>query len=185
MRLILLLTIPLLVAACGGDGASPFLPTEAPSTPTPEATATAAPTATPTPIPATPTRTIEERQRLLLDFLTGQTLLDYVGAEAANVARVANNSIELEYRTRWSAQSNQPDVSYRIIQEIGDVVKSWSPEVARLVFGDADFRVNLTTYSTSGNYRYQSSTTFTVLRQVGQKAISYQEWLAASQAGFR
>ncbi len=183
----LLAAFLLLAAACGSDGDGPFerSPTDPPVTSTPAATATPEPTATNTAIPATPTRTIEERQRMLFDFLTGQTFLDYVGAEAANVARFANGAIELEYRTRWSAQTNQPDVSYRIVQEIGDVVKGWSPEVARVLFGDPDFRVNLTTYSSLGNYRYQSSTTFTVLRQVGQKALTYQEWLTASQAGFR
>lgn len=100
--------------------------------------------------------------------------------------RVASDGdLQLEFRTSFASQTNQPDVSWQVTQLIAALSQSWSTAFTSAVFGSEDWGVQITTYSNLGNYRYQSRSTLDLLKQVYSKSVTYQEWLAASGAGFK
>jgi hypothetical protein len=66
----------------------------------------------------------------------------------------------------------------------GEMFSEGSDALMRLGGGD-DFIIHITTYSANGDYRYQSDTDFDTLMKLHDKQITYEEWVVASNAGFR
>jgi hypothetical protein len=56
-----------------------------------------------------------------------------------------------------------------------------------LTLGDAygTFTIDLTTYSIMNEYRFKSATDYEALTQITDRAMSYEEWVAVANAGFR
>lgn len=183
------------IAATGSAGEAETEKTSAPArtrTPRPTRTITATvtlrPTATekPTEIP-TATKTNEEIEELFKEGII--ILLETMLAndiENINLARIRENVYELEIKTQWASRDYQPDVTYKIVQYFAMFAKTTLAD-------DSDWRsrfpdgvsLSLLTYSTNGDYPYQSFTDFDTLLDVDGKNISYQEWIVAANAGFK
>jgi hypothetical protein len=153
-------------------------------------TTMASPSKTPSPtlMPA-PTNTVEPtvsldetRESILADVVDILESLDDV--EAVNLARFDHGALEIELQTVWASQDSQPDVSYTIIRLLstmfGDI-----PQYKLGALTSGLFQIHLVTYSTDGDYRYESLTDLETLNKVLNKEISYEEWLTAANAGFR
>lgn len=145
------------------------------------------PTATDTPVPPTevPARSLEEIQAefrvLVVEFLENIFEVDTV-----TLVRLQPGELVVELRTVYLAQDNQPDVSYIISRGVADLlIGQLERENAARITGGDNFSLNLTTYSDSGDYAYHSTTRWELLELLAQRAISYEEWLAQSNAGFR
>jgi hypothetical protein len=167
-------------------------------------TATQVPTSTPkptnTPGPTrtrVPTRTftatvsIEQSRSDFIFIITAalqegikQGVLDI---ESFDTVRIANGRLEIEATTKWASQDRQPVVSRDIVQYCLAVMVPGvlTAEEAAYLVGSDKFTVNLVTYSTDGDYRYESTTDYDTLVQVKNKSITYDEWVTASNAGFR
>lgn len=106
--------------------------------------------------------------------------------ETINLIRFNDDVLEIELKNRWSSRDLQPDISYKAIQWISTFASRWEEGDSswRRAFPDG-FSVDIQTYSATGGYPYHSYTTFKTLREVNEKKISYQEWVEASQAGFK
>jgi len=137
----------------------------------------------PTPSPtAVPTPYADRLIALLKDV----EIMGGVGIEAVNAVRIdPTGDIEIEYRTRYATKAHQADVSWQVIQAISVVATEWTPETTLALFGTEDWKVDLTTYSSLGDYRYISLTPLALLKQVANKEVTYNEWVAASSAGFQ
>ena len=137
----------------------------------------------------TPTLSIEEhRQNVLNEIIKYLENKDNI-FEVESVSAVRFNApgiLEIEVKTIYSAQKNQPDISYRIISNLSPVfIDSIKKERLFWLGGGDDFVIHITTYSSDGHYRYQSDTNYETMEKIKNKQISYEEWIAASNAGFR
>jgi hypothetical protein len=106
--------------------------------------------------------------------------------EKVDMVRIANGRLEIEVTTTWASQDNQPIVSHDIVQyTLAVLVTHYTADEAAQLVGSDMFSVYLVTYSTNGDYRYESTTNYDTLVQVKNQTISYDEWVIASNAGFR
>ena len=106
--------------------------------------------------------------------------------DGVNLVRFNEDGLfEIEVRSIYSSQDNQPDLSYKIISFLAVIFKSWDRENANILAGEHDFAIHITTYSADGDYRYQSTTDFETLQKVANKAISYEEWKSFAGADFK
>jgi hypothetical protein len=108
--------------------------------------------------------------------------------ETVNLVRLADGNLEIEVQCIWASRDRQPALSYDIITFLAAAFKVFDePDYPTLkyIFGSDDPRILITTYSTDNDYRYQSSTDANTLFDVKDKSISYEEWVAAADAGFR
>jgi hypothetical protein len=137
-------------------------------------------------VTSTPTMTNEQKRIEFANLVTEFVPQEVSDIERFNMVRVDNNILEIEVMTIWASQDSQPIVSYDIVQYLAEVFKdSLSHTLAYSVFGGDDYSIHLVTYSTNGDYRYESTTNNNTLMQVANHSISYDEWIAASNAGFR
>jgi hypothetical protein len=83
------------------------------------------------------------------------------------------------------AQSNQPDVNYQMATLVALISSSFTPAVTSILFGTSDWHVRITTFSSSGDYRYQSDNSLDTLQKVAAKTMTRAEWEAAAKAAFR
>lgn len=165
---------------------------------TPAATTTAAPTLTNTAAPSataqptatatrqplgTPTQTWEEYRTQFLDVVTSD-LANVSDVETVTVVRFNSGKLEIELKTKWASQDSQPDVSYKVILFLASGLEHLQKSTLDFAAG-GPFEIALTTYSTLGDYRYQSLTDYPTMLKVAHKAITYAEWVAAANAGFR
>ena len=192
---LIFILIAFMLVSCGSSEAeiatSVAQTLEAQSTETPLHTPTA--TSTQEPMnPPTPTnteavpQTAEEISREFLELIT-EFIEDVDGVESVNLMRFKEGRLDIELRTKWTSRDRQTDVSFDVIRliAVGLIQGGFSEaELLKLAGGDS-FSVHLVTYSTDGDYRYESDTDFETLRQLDALAISYDEWLAAANAGFR
>lgn len=213
MKHILILVVVLVLAACGSPApsspsegdiqtaiaqtvAAQPQPTEQPTlaatdTPPPVPTDTPKPTNTPeptsTPLPSvtpTSTRSVEELQAEFCE-LTVNAFKNLPDLSNVNMCRFGNGLFEMEVKTAYLSRDNQPDVSYNLVQGIAYVLHDWTAENAAKLAGGDSLTFVLVTYSEGGDYRYQSDTTFATLMDVANKRITYEEWVATANAGFR
>jgi len=183
------------IAATGSAGEVEIINTSIPEitrTPRPTRTITAtitpkpSSTSKPTEIP-TATKTNEEIEEVFrqgIIILLETMLVNDI--ENINLARIRDNILELEIKTQWASRDYQPDVSYKIVQYVAILAKQIIKDDNgwRQRFPDG-VNLNLLTYSVNGDYPYQSLTDFETLLDVDNKKISYQEWVEASNAGFK
>jgi hypothetical protein len=162
-----------------------FVSTFAAQTQTVEANSTATPRSTVTKSP-TPLSLEDVRAEFIsavIDVLeNGEGLEDI---ETVTLVRFRNGALDIEIRTIWASRDNQPIVSYNIISFLAPAFENVTDEQCARLFGSEQPVVHITSYSTDGDYRYESVTTIETLRRVAQKSISYEEWVAAANAGFR
>jgi hypothetical protein len=153
------------------------LPTK---TSTPRPTNTRAPTRTPT-----PTRDIVQFRQDLASLYALALPKGISDIETVNMVRIANGRFEIEVKTKWASQDRQPIVSRDIIQFFaGSFIPNFSATEAANIADSDKFTLYLVTYSTDGDYRYESTTDYDTLVKVKNMTISYDEWVAASNAGF-
>jgi hypothetical protein len=136
---------------------------------------------------STPMKSLEE-ERIEFSRVMAAAIEEMASdIETINMARINNGRFEIELKTKWASQDSQPDVSYQVVQVIAQLFKDapFSAESAAYYAGSDEFTVNLVTYSANGDYRYESLTDYDTLMQIANKLISYDEWVAASNAGFR
>jgi hypothetical protein len=190
----LFLLIVLLLSACGPSQAEIQSTVQASIAQTqealPTATNTAKPTNTPKPTSTkrpTPTRTpapsVDEVRENLLDAVA-QDLSTFQDIESVSVIRFNEGALEIELKTVWASRDRQPDVSWEIVSFFAGAFAGFDKENLELVAG-GPFSIALTTYSTDGNYRYQSVTDWDTLQKLSDKSISFDEWSSAANAGFR
>lgn len=185
------LLLALLLTACGGSEPDPTpTPTTAPPTATATVTLTPTPTSPPTPRPtatpgptATPTTSVADVRTQVLDFLTQPDLLPSYDLDAIQVARFIEGTLEIELRTKWASRDRQPPISYAYTGLVAALFETWTPETAAILAG-GEFRLLLRTYSTDGRYTYESTSDLATLQAVARKTMTYDEWVAASGAGF-
>lgn len=168
---------------------TPFqIPTDT-SPPQPTSTTSPTKTAKPTQAP-TQTKNVEEvkeqfRQVIISILEDGEGLEDI---DSVSVVRYGGPGIlDIELATKWASRDRQPAVTYKIIQFLAEVLADDEndKELIMLIFGGNDLKINITTFSTQGSYRYQSLTDWATLELVKAKDISYDEWVSASGAGFK
>ncbi len=148
------------------------------------------PTETQIPVPTNTNTPETSPEELRENFKEGvESLITVMGGDdlsAINMIKLEENVFEIELKTKWASQDRQPDVSYVIIQLISTFASTWSdPENVFLTILPDGFNVHLVTYSTDGDYRYESFTDFKTLQAINEKTISYNEWVTASNAGFK
>ncbi|KKM08430.1 hypothetical protein SY88_23870 [Clostridiales bacterium PH28_bin88] len=183
------------IAATGSAGEAETEKTSAPArtrTPRPTRTITATvtlrPTATekPTEIP-TATKTNEELEKIIKDGIEAllMTFLEQ-DINIINLIRIEEDIIQVELKTKRYVRDSQPDISYKVVQQIATFAGLWEKENSPLknLFPDG-FNLSLLTYSAEGNYPYDSFTNFETLLDVDKKNISYQEWVELANAGFK
>jgi hypothetical protein len=153
---------------------------------TPTVTKTPFPTKTRTPRPtATPEKSLDEI-RLEFSSSMADTIANSEDVEMVNMARIANGRFEIELRTKWASQDRQPIVSYELIQLLAlGTIGNISPDQAAWFVGGDEYSIYLVTYSTDGDYRYASLTGWDTLEKLANRSITYDEWVTASNAGFR
>jgi hypothetical protein len=153
------------------------------TSPTIQPSATARPTNTPRPTEEQ-SISVEEAQsrftKIVVDYLE-----DASDIERVNLARFDDGVFEIELHTAWASKDSQPDVSYDTVQFLAVAIGGVDDEKMIQMAGGDHFVFSLTTYSTDGDYRYRSETDLATLRKVEARAISYEEWVEASGAGFR
>jgi hypothetical protein len=143
--------------------------------------------AKPTRQTSTPMKSLEE-ERIEFSQVIAAAIEEMVSdIDTFNMARINNGRFEIELKTKWASQDSQPDVSYQVVQVIAQLFNdaSFSAESAAYYAESDEFTVNLVTYSADGDYRYESLTDYDTLMQIANKLISYDEWVTASNAGFR
>ena len=149
--------------------------------------ATISPSETPQPlVTSTNTNTSGEAERFRTEFLDVIATLettDGIDVKAVTLARFDNGVLEIEIKTLWSSRDSQPDVSYDIIRVLSEPIAKFNREKFEQLAG-GPFSIRLTSYSSEGKYRYQSLTDYDLLIKVANRAVSYDEWVAASGAGF-
>ncbi len=153
---------------------------------TPNLTNTPRPTDTEIP---TSTQSIEEiRQKFLemtIEFLErGEGMEDI---ESVSLVRFGEPGLlEIEVKSEYASRDRQPELSYTIISFLATALGGGLERESLLKLGGGDdFTIHITTYSTNGDYRYQSDTNYETLMKVKNKQISYVEWVAAANAEFR
>lgn len=146
-------------------------------TPRPSKTPTARPTPTPAP-------DIEEVRAGVLENVVGG-LLSIYDVEEINLARLVDGVMDIEVRTTFISQAHQPDVSYVIIQFLSEIFGKQDNETINKYTGTDHFAVKLVTYSSGGDYPYESFTELETLHQIYNRTISYEEWVTAANAEFR
>jgi hypothetical protein len=179
--------------AVAGTVAAQASPTPLPSyTPTVTPSPTIRPTKTfhPSTVQArrTPTKKpVESLEEIRADFIgiMVDVLERHFEIDRVNMARFDHGVFEMELYTGLAARDSQPPISYGVVQTLAAALADWEDRNIAALAGGSDFSFNLTTYSTDGDYRYQSETDLETLRKVNQRAISYEEWVEASGAGFR
>jgi hypothetical protein len=155
------------------------LPTDTPRpTNTPKPTSTKRPTATKTPAPS-----VEEVRQKLLDAVVSD-LSGFEDIEAVSLVRFNEGALEIEVKTKWASQDRQPDVSWTIIGAFADAFSGFDKENLELVAG-GPFTFSLTTFSSRGDYRYQSVTDLETMLKIANRSISYDEWVTAAEAAFK
>lgn len=158
------------------------------NTPRPTATARATSTSTKEPT-ALPTNTstpdsVKIIEKVIADL--SDLLLNYADVSSITTIRRGELSFEIEAKTKYSSQSNQPDVSFQIIRMLAEIFAPLGEGKAlNFVKGDPEhFSISLTTYSEDGDYKYFSQTDFDTLVNLYKKQITYEEWVIESGAGF-
>lgn len=150
----------------------------------PEPTNTPAPTWTPRPtVTNTPAPSVDEVRVQLIDAIISD-LSNIDDVEVVNLVRFNAGTLEVEVKTLWASQDTQPDVSWQIVSYFSEAFADFNRDGLERV-GGGPFVLSLTTYSTRGDYRYQSLTNWDTLKKIGGKSISYEEWVTVAGAGFR
>jgi len=92
----------------------------------------------------------------------------------------------IELFTVFAARNNQPEVSWEVITFLADNAFAGMTLGQRLTLtGSEDLVFALITYSEDGDYRYQSETDHATFGRIANRTMSYDEWVAAANAGFR
>jgi hypothetical protein len=178
------------VAAAEATTKVPTATVEPTKTSAPTATKTIKPTATstktPKPLPTdTPAKSPDEMRKDLEEVFT--IILEEVdeNVDTVNLVRVSEGLIEIEFKTVWASQDRQPQVTFDFLQEIADFFTSDTNENIVAAYGGNTVIVQVTTYSDSGDYRYQSETNHETMIKIAEKHITFDEWVIASNAGFK
>jgi hypothetical protein len=169
--------------------AQPSSTAEASPTPAMTTSATIQPSATARPTNTSrpteePAISVEEAQSRFIKIIV-DNLEDDGDIERVNLARFDDGVFEMELHTAWASKDSQPDVSYDVVQFLAVAISGVDDEKMKQMADGDRFAFSLTTYSTDGDYRYRSETDLATLRKVEARAISYEEWVEASGAGFR
>jgi hypothetical protein len=152
---------------------------------TPEPTSTPEPANTPTEKPPpSPAQNIEEIKEGIMESMIG-ALESTDEIDAVTLARIVDGVIEIEARAHYHSKDSQPDVSYQAIRLLAEIFGDQSPDTLYKFTGTDNFAINLLTFSADGDYPYSSFTDLPTIQQVLKRAISYEEWVAAANAGFR
>lgn len=149
------------------------------STPRPTKSSTTIPTSTPKP---SIEDLREELKNILINFLDDVYEIDNINL----ILFDGNGTLEIEVRTTYASQDHQPDTSYVIIQQLAFVLtEGLGDRAAAIIFGGDTQIIHLVTYSTMGDYRYESYTNWNTSKKLHDKEISYEEWVTEADAGFK
>ena len=72
-----------------------------------------------------------------------------------------------------------------MISSLATTLGGFSEEELSEFAGGVSFEIAITTYSVSGDYRYQSLTDYAALSALADQQINNEEWVEAASAGFR
>jgi hypothetical protein len=158
-------------------------------TPAPTATDSATATSAPTKI-ALPTATeAESLESLRADLIRAVMLIldgEYLNdLESTNLVRVAGEGLEIELVNKWASQDVQPNLSFELLRLLAPLFNEWTEQAFDKLLGNPDPVILIRTYSATGAYVYESRTDWETFQLLAQKAISYDEWVASSGAGFQ
>lgn len=145
-------------------------------------------TTTPRPTPqakATPSRILEETQADIGGTMITALETNIFSIDRINLVRWATGRLEIELFTAYVSKSNQAEVSWEIITFLADIFSGLEPGQRFNMTGSEEFTFALATYSEDDGDRYQSETDFDTFVQINNRAMSYNEWVAAANAGFR
>jgi hypothetical protein len=165
------------------------------ATVTKQPTRTIAPTSTPSPIPSqtnepviVPTATdaagIEENRSKIKEAvsLIAESSSDI---QSVDMVRFVDGTFEIEAKTKWASRDRQADVSYELIKLFAYAYCRYDEKTITEKLGADTFAIKLVTYSTNGDYRYESFSNYALLYQVYEKTISHEEWIKAAGADFK
>ena len=127
------------------------------NTPLPTITLTSTPLPTDTPYPTIPPTISAAQIEKTIDALLisiADLLKNHISdIDSVTTIRPGNDSLEIELRTIWASQDNQPNVSFEVIQVLAEIFSQTTEGKAfNLVKGNpTHFSVLLTTYLVDGN----------------------------------
>ena len=138
----------------------------------------------------TPTeKPLPEAESARRDFrkLVIEMVEDFEDVELLNSVKIEDGVLEIEFMTRWASRDRQPDISYKLIKLFAEVLirGDVDDELAQLLFDGNNPTIRIVSYSTDGDYRYSSNTSWLMIKSLFEKSITYQDWVEGSSAGFK
>lgn len=136
--------------------------------------------------PAEQTATIQAYRDGFIEIVKND-LIRNIDMKELTMIRADDGLLEIEFITLWASRDNQPMESYNMIRFLAqdiDPSQVSQRDLAYITGGAGLFRISITSMSVDGNYRYHSLTDYDTLKDIHDQAISYDEWVAAAQAGF-
>lgn len=142
------------------------------------------PKPSPTPEPISYEDYADWRNEVADTFIRGVETLGDV--ERVNLVRFLEGVMEVELNTKWASRDSQPEVTWAVVTGLASVAEDDMDIAWRKKAVDSeDFTLLLRTYSTNGDYRYQSETDYDTLMKLANRSMSYDEWVEAANAGFK
>lgn len=148
-------------------------------------TATQKPTITPKP---TSEKSLEEVMKQNQESVSKQIISDLESLDdidRVNLIRFEGNELFIEYSLVWASRDSQPISTWDVITYFSSVMSKLSQVELVSLVGSEEIIINTVSYSTDGDYRYQSKTNLETLRKINNRQISYDEWTIEANAGFR
>lgn len=143
-------------------------------------------TATPTPRPIPPSQVqLEDYQADVGQSIISSLESNLYGVQRVNLVRWSPGRLEVELFTNYLSRDNQPEVSWNVVTYLTEGFSGMDPGKRMALTGNEEFVFALTTYSEDGDYRHISETDFDTFEKLDNRSISYEEWIAAANAGFR
>jgi len=112
---------------------------------------------------------------------------DFEDVELLNSVKIEDGVLDIEFMTRWASRDRQPDVSYKLIKLLAEVLirSEIDEEFAQFLFDGNNPTIRIVSYSTDGDYRYSSSTSWSIIEALYEKSVTYQNWVDEADAGFK
>jgi hypothetical protein len=95
-----------------------------------------------------------------------------------------DGTLQIEIKTTWPGRIRQAAVSYTVVRVVAERLAKFDREQLEAASG-SPFAINLTTYSSEGEYRFRSVTDWETVQKLASNSISYEEWVVLADGGFR
>ncbi len=163
--------------------------TTLPSTTAVTSTSTTATTSTTQPTTTSTTVDVAAIRTQFVDVVVAG-LEDATGSsgEFERVDRIAfeEGVLEIEGHLRWASKDRQANSQWLSIGFIAEFFSLLEfKDLQAVILFDGPPRIHLVTVAADGDYRYESITDWQMLKDIGNRSLSFEGWVESAQAGFR